>query len=214
VFVDIVSPEIERYLHDLANPADPILREMEVLAAERSFPIVGPQVGRLLHLLARIISARRVVELGSGFGYSAYWFARAVGPNGLVLLTEQSRENARQAEGFLSRGGFRNRVRIEVGDALEILGSAGGGFDIVFNDVDKEHYPEVLARAAVALKPGGLLICDNMLWFGTVLDPDPEQPSTRGVKELTRQLLESDQFETVLVPIRDGISVSVYRPGE
>jgi predicted O-methyltransferase YrrM len=213
VRVDIVNPEIERYLHDLANPGDPILREMEVLAAERSFPIVGPQVGRLLHLLSRMISARRVVELGSGFGYSAYWFARAVGPRGLVLLTEQSADNARQAQSFLSRGGFGKRVRVEVGDALEILGRAGGGFDIVFNDVDKERYPEVLDRAVVALKPGGLLICDNMLWFGTVLDPQPGQPSTRGVQELTRLLFESDRFETVLIPIRDGITVSVYRPG-
>lgn len=212
--VDIVSPEIERYLHDLANPDDPILREMEVLAAERSFPIVGPQVGRLLHLLTRMISATRVVELGSGFGYSAYWFAQAVGPRGLVLLTEQSRENAREARSFLGRGGFGDRVRVEVGDALEILGRAGGGFDIVFNDVDKERYPDVLARAATALKPGGLLICDNMLWFGTVLEPDPEQPSTRGVRELTRRLYESDQFETVLIPIRDGVTVSVYRPEE
>ena len=212
--MDIVSPEIDRYLHDLANPDDPILREMEVLAAERSFPIVGPQVGRLLHLLARVVSAKRVVELGSGFGYSAYWFARAVGPRGLVLLTEQSRENARLAEEFLSRGGLRDRVRVEIGDAIEILGRAGGGFDIVFNDVDKERYPEVLAKAAVALRPGGLLICDNMLWFGTVLDPRPEQPSTRGVQELTRRLFESDLFETVMVPIRDGVTVSVYRPGE
>lgn len=212
--MDIVNPEIERYLHELANPEDPVLREMEVLAAERSFPIVGPQVGRLLYLLARMISARRVVELGSGFGYSAYWFARAVGPQGLVLLTEQSVENARQAEAFLARGGFQDRVRVEVGDALEILGRAGGGFDIVFNDVDKERYPEVPAKAAVALKPGGLLICDNMLWFGTVLDPEPGQPSTRGVQELTRRLFESDLFETALVPIRDGVTVSVYRPGE
>lgn len=210
----IVDPEIERYLHQLASPDDPILREMEVLAAERSFPIVGPQVGRLLHLLARMVSARRVLELGSGFGYSAYWFARAVGAGGLVVLTEQSRENARQAWSYLERGGFGDRVRVEVGDALEIIERVGGGFDIVFNDVDKERYPEVPDKAAAALRPGGLLICDNMLWYGTVLDPDPEQASTRGVRELTRRLFDSDRFETVLIPIRDGVTVSAYRPGE
>ena len=210
--MDIVHPEIDRYLHELSNPRDPILREMEVLAAERSFPIVGPQVGRILALLARAIGARRVIELGSGFGYSAYWFARAVGPAGQVVLTETAAENAALAREFLGRGGLADRVRIEVGDALEIIDRIGGQFDVVFNDVDKEQYPRVLERAAAALRPGGLLISDNMLWFGTVLEPRPEQESTRGVQELTRRLYASDEFETVLLPVRDGVTVSLYRP--
>src|SRR5881394_515971 len=115
--MDIVAPEVDRYLHELANPADPVLREMELLGAERDFPLVGPQVGRLLHVLALSCGARRVLELGSGFGYSAYWFARAVGPQGQVVLTERSAERAAEAAGFLARGGFSDRIRIEVGDA-------------------------------------------------------------------------------------------------
>ncbi len=209
--MDIVDPEIDRYLHDLASPDDPVLCEMELLAAERSFPIVGPQVGSLLHVLARSIGARRVIELGSGFGYSAYWFARAVGPEGLVVLCEGSQERANEAQRFLDRGGFAERVRIEVGDALQIAGRVEGEFDIVFNDVDKELYPEVLPLASALLRSGGLLICDNMLWFGTVLEEQPEQLSTLGVKELTRLLHETDDFETTLVPIRDGVSISVRR---
>lgn len=209
--MDIIHPDIDRYLHELANPRDEVLREMEVLAAERSFPIVGPQVGRLLCVLARAVGARRVIELGSGFGYSAYWFARAVGPEGRVVLTEGVPERAAEAEKFLTRGGFRDRVQIEVGDGLEIIDRIGGQFDIVFNDVDKESYPKVPEKAAAALRPGGLLISDNMLWFGTVLEDRAEQPSTRGVKELTRILHESDEFETVLIPLRDGITVSTYR---
>jgi len=210
--VDIVDPAIDRYLHELANPEDPVLREMEVLAAKESFPIVGPQVGRLLHLLARMIRARRVIELGSGFGYSAYWFARAVGPDGRVVLTEGSEERAAQAAEFLERGGLAERVRIVVGDGLEIIEGAGSGFDIVFNDVDKEDYPRVLDKAAAALRPGGLFISDNMLWFGTVLEAEPSEASTHGIKELTRLLYASSEFETVLVPLRDGVTVSAYRP--
>jgi predicted O-methyltransferase YrrM len=208
--MDIVDPAIQRYLHELANPDDPILREMELLAAERSFPIVGPQVGQLLHVLARAISARRVIELGSGFGYSAYWFCKAVGPDGLVILTERSAEQAAEAREFLARGGLAGRCRIEVGDALEIIDRVGGDFDIVFNDIDKERYPSVLEPAAAALRPGGLLISDNMLWFGTVLEEDSREPSTRGVRELTRRLYESADFSTVLLPLRDGITVSIY----
>lgn len=209
--MDIVNPSIERYLHELANPDDPVLREMEMLAAERSFPIVGPQVGRLLYLLARSIEARRVIELGSGFGYSAYWFARAVGEEGQVVLTEGSEERAAEADRFLRRGGLRDRVRIEVGNGLEIIDRIGGDFDIVFNDVDKQDYPLVLDKADAALRPGGLLICDNMLWFGAVLEEEPEEESTRGVKQLTRMLYESNAFETALLPLRDGVTVSIYR---
>jgi predicted O-methyltransferase YrrM len=199
-------------LHELANPEDPVLREMEVLAAKESFPIVGPQVGRLLHLLARMIRAKRVIELGSGFGYSAYWFARAVGPDGRVVLTEGSEERAAQAAEFLERGGMADRVRIVGGDALEIIEGAGSGFDIVFNDIDKEDYPRVLDKAAAALRPEGLLISDNMLWFGTVLEAKPSEASTDGIKELTRLLYASSEFETVLIPLRDGVTVSSYRP--
>jgi len=208
--VDIVDPAIDRYLHQLASPEDPILREMELLAAERSFPIVGPQVGRLLHLMTRAISGKRVIELGSGFGYSAYWFAKAVGPDGLVVLTEGSPEKAAEAATFLRRGGMEGRVRIEIGDGLEILDTIGGEFDVVFNDIDKEHYPRVIDRAAAALRPGGLLISDNMLWFGTVLEDAPTDATARGVKELTRLLHESDEFQTVLLPLRDGVTVSIY----
>ena len=209
--MDIVDPAIERYLHELSNPRDPILREMEVLAAERRFPIVGPMVGRLLHMLTRLIRARRVIELGSGFGYSAYWFARALPPGGTVILTDRDGRQAAEAASFLERGGYTDRVRIEVGDALEILDRVGGEFDIVFNDIDKAEYPRVLDKAAAALRPGGLLISDNMLWFGAVLDEAPSDPATRGVQELTRLLYNSPEFETVLIPLRDGVTVSTYR---
>ncbi len=209
--MDILDPAIDRYLHELANPDDPILREMELVAAEESFPIVGPQVGSLLDVLTRSVRARHVIELGSGFGYSAYWFARAVGPEGKVVLTEGSEERADRARDFLRRGGLLDRVSVETGDSLEILDHIGGEFDIVFNDIDKHQYPLVLDRAAAALRPGGLLISDNMLWFGTVLDETPHEASTRGVQELTRMLYASEDFSTVMLPIRDGVSVSVYR---
>jgi len=209
--MDIVDPDIDRYIHAWASPDDPILREMELVAHERNFPIVGPQVGRLLEVLARACSARRIIELGSGFGYSAYWFARAVGPGGEVVLTERSPDRAGEARDYLRRGGLLDRVRIEVGDALELIDRAGGEFDIVFNDIDKERYPEVLDRAAAALRHGGLLISDNMLWYGTVLDDRSREPSTVGVRDLTRGLFESPDFQTALLPIRDGVTVSIRR---
>lgn len=209
--MDLVDPDVDRYLHGWASPDDVVLREMELAAHERKFPIVGPQVGRLLAVLARACGAKRIIELGSGFGYSAYWFARAIGDGGEVVLCERSRERADEAREYLARGGLTERVRIEVGDALEVLDRIGGEFDIVFNDIDKERYGEVLDPAAAALRHGGLLICDNMLWYGTVLDDDNQDPTTTGVRELTRALFASPDFETALLPIRDGVTVSVRR---
>ncbi len=207
--MDVVHPDVHRYLETLARTGDPVLEEMERLAAERGFPIVGPQVGRLLFVLARASGARRVLELGSGFGYSAYWLARAVGAGGEVVLTERCPERAREAEAFLRRGGLAARCRVHTGDALELAGRLDGPYDLVFNDVDKERYPDALERAATLLRPGGLFVSDNMLWFGRVLDPPPGDAATRGVVELTRRLLASPRFVTTVLPVRDGVSVSL-----
>jgi len=207
--MDLVHPEIDRYLSNLAASDDPILEEMGRLAVERDFPVVGPQVGRLLLALARSVGATRVLELGSGFGYSAWWFATAVGAGGNVILTEQSVDNTERARGFLDRAGLGERVEIRVGDGLEIARDYDGPFDIVFNDIDKRDYPRALPVALERLRPGGLFVSDNMLWQGRVVDPDADDDSTRGVLELTRALHASPDLDTTILPVRDGVSVSV-----
>jgi len=207
--MDLVNPEIDAYLTRVAKHGDPILAEMESVGAARSFPIVGPQVGRLLEVVARACGARRVLELGSGFGYSAYWFLRALGPEGTVILTEGSADNAREADNYLTRGGFAGRFRIEVGDGLAIAESLTGPFDVVFCDVDKHAYPQALPIARRLLRPGGLFITDNMLWRGEVLAAAKEDPATRGVVSLTHELYAASDFVTALVPIRDGVTIAV-----
>lgn len=211
--MNIIDPDVDRYLDELARSGDPVLREMEALAEARGFPIVGPQVGRLLQMLATAIGARRVLELGSGFGYSAIHLARAVGRGGVVILTEFDESNARQAAGFLERAGLADRADVRVGDGLEIAGALEpGGFDIVFNDADKAMYPAALDVARRLLRPGGLLVSDNMLWYGRVLDPEPADPDTAGILELTRRLSTARDFVTALIPMRDGVTVSTRLP--
>ena len=207
--MDLVHPDIDRYLAARAAHGDPVLAEMEKVGAARDFPIVGPQVGRLLEVVARAAGAKRVLELGSGFGYSAYWFLRAVGPEGTVFLTEGSAERALEAEAFLTRGGFAGRFKIEVGDGLAIAAALTGSWDVVFCDIDKHDYPKALPIARRLLHVGGLFITDNMLWDGNVLAPAPDDTTTRGVVELTRALYEASDFVTTLVPLRDGLTVAV-----
>ncbi len=214
--MDLIPPGIESWMKDLLPGADPVRREMEALGAERNFPIIGPLVGNLCMVLARAIRAGTVFEMGSGFGYSTLWFARAVGPAGRVVHTDGSEENSRLARGFLAQAGLADRVRFEVGDARDILRRAcdrGECFvDIVFNDIDKDQYPDVLPLARRALRPGGLLICDNMIWSGRVLQPESADAATRGILEMNRLLKEAADFDTTLVPIRDGVTVSLRRP--
>jgi predicted O-methyltransferase YrrM len=207
--MDLVHPDIDGYLNRRAALDDPILNEMEGLAAQRGFPIVGPQVGRLLATLVRATGARQVLELGSGFGYSAWWFANAVGSEGRVVLTEGSQANADLARDFLTRAGLGDRVEIRVGDALELARDDDGPFDIVFNDIDKQDYPRALPLALERLRPGGLFVSDNMLWQGRVLDDREPDAATRGVLDLTRALHSEPALETTIVPVRDGVSISV-----
>jgi len=205
---DIVFPHIEKYLEGLETTRDAVLIEMERQAQERDFPIVGPLVGRMLYLVTKSIGARRILELGSGFGYSAYWFGRALPEDGELILTESSTQNLAQAREFFQRGGLRCKVRFEGGDAFEILDRLPGDFDVIFNDVDKQQYPAAFHKAVPRVRRGGYFITDNMLWGGRVVD-DASHPTTRGVLELTRLLFHAPNLYTMILPIRDGVSVSL-----
>jgi predicted O-methyltransferase YrrM len=208
--VTIVDPRIDDYLRRLYDDGEPVRLEMEELGRRRDFPIVGPVVGRHLEVLARAIGARRVFELGSGYGYSAYFFARAVGAGGAVHCTELSAENVELARGFLGRAGLWGRVTYHQQEATAALRAVGGTWDIVYNDIDKDGYPATVDLAYERLRPGGLFITDNVLWSGRILDGhDDGTPATRGVVEFTRRLMGHQGFLTSVNPTRDGVAVAV-----
>jgi caffeoyl-CoA O-methyltransferase len=207
---EIVNPRIEQYLRQLFDTGDSVQAEMEELARQRNFPIVGPLVGRLLQVLTRMTGARRIFELGSGYGYSALHFARAAGPGAVVHCTELSEDNVRLAEQFLTRAGVWDRVTYHRQEATAALREAGGTWDIVYNDIDKDGYPAVVDLAYAHLRPGGLFITDNVLWSGRVLEgEDDGTPATRGVKEFTARLLAHKGFLTTINPTRDGVAVAL-----
>ena len=211
VDMDITPPAIEDYLTNITPQEEPILGEMETLARERHFPIVGPLVGRLLYQLVKLTGSARILELGSGFGYSAYWFGRALEDDGEVILTELSGDNLTLAKDFLQRGGVTSRVHLHQGDALEIVEDLEGPFDIIFNDVDKHQYPEAFKKAGSLLGQGGLFISDNVLWHGQVVEQKDPDENTRGILEHNRLIFESPEFDSSIIPVRDGISLSVKR---
>ena len=204
--MEIVNPKIERYLGGLYGARHEVLGKMEAEANERNFPIVGPLVGKLLYQLARMTGARRVFEMGSGYGYSAFWWALAV-EGGEIHCTEGSDSNRERGEAYLKEAGLLHRVRYHVGDALKIIDSIEGNFDIVFIDIDKQKYPAALEKAAGRVRDGGLLVADNVLWSGKVTEKKGDA-STEAIKEFNRRLFSRSDFAASIVPVRDGVAVA------
>jgi predicted O-methyltransferase YrrM len=212
--MDIVNPQIEQYMRALeARHDEPVLLEMEREGDERDFPIVGRLVGVTVEVLARAIGARRVFELGSGFGYSGYWFSRAVGPHGELHLTDGDPDNERKALDYLGRAGLGAPVRFHVGDAVASLGQTEGEFDVVYCDIDKHGYPEAWRAASERIRPGGLYICDNVLWSGRVVEEFAEEDSrpawTGAIREHNRLIAEDERYLSTIVPTRDGVMVAL-----
>jgi caffeoyl-CoA O-methyltransferase len=212
--MDIVDPRVEDYMRSLLGRYDePVLLEMETEGKDRGFPIIGRLVGVTVELLARSVGARRVFELGSGFGYSAYWFARAVGPGGEVHGTDGDPDNEPKALGYLSRARLAEPIRWHVGDAVTNMNAVEGEFDVVYNDIDKEGYPDAWRAARDRVRVGGMYLCDNVLWSGAVADPrgdhGRDERTTSAILEHNRLIAEDEAFVSSIVPTRDGVFVAL-----
>jgi caffeoyl-CoA O-methyltransferase len=213
--MNIVDPAVETYVRSLLDHHDePVLLEMEAEAEAHDFPIVGRTVGVTIEVLARSIGAKRVVELGSGFGYSGYWFSQAVGPDGELHLTDGDPANEKKALDYLGRAGLAGPVRFHVGDAVGSLGELDGDFDIVYDDIDKEGYPDAWRAACERVRVGGMYICDNVLWYGRVtgevaLETDRERETTAAIVEHNALIAADERYLSTIVPTRDGVMVAL-----
>jgi predicted O-methyltransferase YrrM len=201
---------VQDYLVSLVPPREPELQKMEAYAEENDFPIIGPACGYYCYQLARMINARSVFELGSGYGYSTAWFARAVKENGggVVHHTIWDEDLSRRAADHLSALGSADVVEFHIGEAVEALRLTEGLFDIIFNDIDKQGYPDSLPVIKEKLRPGGILIIDNMLWHGQTLDLNDHEKSTEAIRRFTREITTDSDWIVSLIPARDGMIVA------
>jgi predicted O-methyltransferase YrrM len=206
--VTITHPKITAYL-DALCPRDAVTRRMERWASDHDFPIVGPQAGRFLAQLVMLTGARRVVELGSGYGYSAYWMARS-GPADLRIdCTDLDPDNIQRARKYLGRTPAWKKIRYFRLDGIDHLRTVKrASVDLIFMDIDKARYPDAVPIIVQKLKKGGLLVTDNVLWSGRVLAPSRD-PHTAGVRKFTKMIFSHPSLYTHIVPIRDGLSVSI-----
>lgn len=210
--LSIVHPDIEDYMRGLLSSTDhDVLTEMENLAEQNNFPIVGRLVGVFLETMAKTINAQRVFEFGSGYGYSAYWFARAVGANGQVICSESDILNKEKARQYLSKMNVWDRVDFQAGMAQDIFVNTDGLFDLCYNDADKGDYPEIWSLAKDRIRPGGLYIADNVLWRGRVAlehFTDVFAGWTEAIREHNTMIFNDPDFDSFINPSRDGVIVA------
>src|SRR5215467_426985 len=206
----IVPDAIEGYLANLNRGVDPLLEEIARKGVERRLPLVDAEVGMLLSVLATAVGARKILEIGTAVGYSGIWLARALPPDGMLLTMEMDPERQREAQENFKAAGLASRASVIMGDAQRMIAKVAGPFDLIFQDGDKKLYVPMLDRLAALLRPGGLLVTDNVLWDGKVVLAERDE-TTRAIAEYNERLAAHPALLTTIVPMRDGVSISVKR---
>ena len=201
---------LERYLDELVPERPSELQKMEAYADKHDFPIIGPASGQACYQIARMIQAKRIFELGSGYGYSTAWFARAVHENGggEVHHVVWDEELSHMAQDHLQTLGYSDLVTFHASEAVQALQLANGHFDLICNEIDESAYTASLAVIEQKLRPGGVLIIDNMLWGGRVWDQTDQSEATQAIRQTTDMLTTSPNWISSLMPIRDGLLVA------
>lgn len=212
----IVPEPIEHYLSGLNRLPDAVLQDIARAGADANLPLVDAEVGALLRVLATAVQATRILEIGTAIGYSGIWLAGALPAGGMLLTFEAKADRARQARENFARAGLADRVNVMVGDAGLLVAKVAGPFDLIFQDGDKIQYGQMLDRLVDLLRPGGLLVTDNVLWSGEVVpgfvaSPHQDPADTRAIAAYNERLVTHPALITAVVPLRDGVSISVKR---
>ncbi len=207
-----VTPELEAYMESLLPPRDAVLARLEAEIENGDVPGIGPAVGRLLEVVVGMAGCRDVLELGTAAGYSAIWQARAA--SGRLVTLETDPRRAEQARRNLAEAGLAERVEVVEENALAYLGRPGPAFDCVFNDLlnsfpDEGAVARCLELSLARLRPGGLLVADNALRRGEVVQPNSR--AARNVDRYNRLVAAHPRLSSTLVPLRDGVSIAQLR---
>ena len=201
---------VQDYLTSLVPPREPEMQAMEKYGSRTNFPIIGPAAGYMCYLITRLIGAQSVFEMGSGYGYSTAWFARAVTENGggVVHHVVWDQKLSDMAAEHLAKLGYTGIIEYHVGEAVARLNEVAGPFDVIFCDIEKRDYPGALPVIKSKLRPAGILIIDNIIWHGRVFDQGDTSADTQGVREFTRLITHDSDWIVSVLPVRDGVMVA------
>jgi predicted O-methyltransferase YrrM len=219
--VTITDPRVEDYTLVIAEmggnqglPArvPAVLGDMEQLAERLSFPIAGPLIGRTLCLFAGLGGALRIFDGGCGFGYATTWIASGAGLGASIVAVDHNEEHIARAREFHRRCEFSVDFDYRTGDAVQVLAGEPGPFDLIYNDIDKPAYPQMAKLAVRKLRPGGIYVADNALWYGKVVSGSTTRDAwTAAVDQHNQWLFAHKQFFATIVDQRDGLLVAVKR---
>lgn len=205
--------DVSEYVTRLVGQGDELqswVRRKSLELRERGvFPIDSTR-GRFLELLARIRSPERVLEIGSGAGYSALWFMKGMGSKGTLDAVEYDPEVASVLQSVVKKAGFEGRITIYQGPALKLLREMKGPYDVVFIDADKDEYPDYLEQALRLTQAGSTILADNMFWGGTTLRREKGKQGARGIIEYTKRIFQDPHLSSLILPLGDGLAIS-YR---
>ncbi|MFT3841304.1 MAG: class I SAM-dependent methyltransferase [Myxococcaceae bacterium] len=207
--MDITEPRLEDYCRRHSDPPNALMEELATVTKQKMTDYgmqVGPLEGAFLKMLAKLAGAKRILEVGMFTGYSALCMAEALPDDGELITCDVDPKAEAIAKSFFERSPHGKKIKVMMGDAKQTLKGLTGQFDVVFLDADKESYLQYYALALPMLRPGGLLIADNTLWSGKVLEPKKE--SDVAIVTFNSHVLEDKRVERVLVPVRDGMMLA------
>jgi caffeoyl-CoA O-methyltransferase len=201
---------IQDFLIGLVPAREPEMQAMEEYGNKTNFPIIGPSAGYMCYLIARLVGAQSVFEMGSGYGYSTAWFAKAVKENGggVVHHVVWDQKLSDMAAGHLAKLGYGGMIQYHVAEAIATLRETPGPFDLIFLDIEKQGYPAALPVISSKLRTAGVLITDNIIFHGQIFDKKDTSASTNGVREFTRMISQDPAWISSVMPIRDGVMVA------
>ncbi|MCK9921149.1 class I SAM-dependent methyltransferase [Frankia sp. AgPm24] len=211
-----VSDVLQQYVRDVSLRDDEVLRDLAAETAGMSAlaaMVTMPEEGQLLALLTSLVGARNVLELGTFTGYGALCMARALPSGGRLVTCDISERWTRIAQRYWERAGVADRIELRLDKATKVLDAllaeqGPDSFDLVFIDADKTGYPEYFERALALVRPDGLIILDNTLFFGRVVDPAAQDLDTLAIREFNAALRDDDRVELSLIPMADGITLA------
>ena len=213
----LVSADIEAYAQAHSMPESDLcraLRDETQRRMESPQMIVGPLEGAFLKMMAQLVQAKRVLEIGMFTGYSALCFAEALPADGTVITCEVDEESAALARQYFARSPIGKKIEVRMGPALDTMRHLNGPFDLIFIDADKINYVNYYRRALELVSPRGLILIDNVLWDGDVLKQPAPDEKTAAIQELNRVVATDPRVTAVLVTVRDGILAIRQKPGQ
>ncbi len=207
-----LSAELTAYLVDHSSPLDAVQRSLIEVTGELGEVAgmqIAPEQGAFMTMVTRLTQARRAIEVGTFTGYSALSIARGLPPDGQLLCCDVSEEWTSIARRHWERSGLSDRIDLRLGPALDTLQAlpADPPFDLAFIDADKVNYASYYQELMRVVRPGGLIMVDNVLWSGRVLDPDEGDTDTRAIAAFNDMVAGDDRVETVMLPVGDGLSL-------